>query len=66
MRPELVADAFEFLLRISIEEGIATLIGVAGLILLRIPALEGLEVLPNVILPGRRVGIHPERFLRTI
>ncbi|KAH8659696.1 hypothetical protein BGZ61DRAFT_485677 [Ilyonectria robusta] len=52
MRPELVADAFEFLLCIPIEEGITALIGVASLILLCIPALEGLEVLPNVILPG--------------
>ena len=52
MRLELIADAFKFLLYIPIEEDITALIGIAGFILLYIPALEGLKVLPNIILLG--------------
>ena len=50
MRPELVTDTLEFLLCVAVKESILALIGVVSLILLRVPALQGLQIVLDVIL----------------
>ena len=66
MSLELTVYAFEVSLRIAIEEGIAAFVSVVGFIEPGIPALEGLQVVPDIVLPRRRVNIHPKGFLLSI
>jgi hypothetical protein len=50
---ELAADAFKFVLSIAVKEGISTLVGELLFITLRVPPLQYLQVLPNIVLPRR-------------
>jgi len=50
MRLELRADAFKFLLYVSVKEGILALISVVSLVLLSVLALKGLKVVLDIVL----------------
>ena len=60
---ELAGDPLQILLGIAVKKRISALVGIMGLLLFCIPALQGFDILPGVVLPGRGVAVHTESFL---
>jgi len=64
--PQLGANPLEVLLGVAVQQRVSALVRVLLLVALRVAPLQRLQVLPHVVLPGRRVTVHPEALLRTV